>query len=320
MSYSAFGLSLAADWPIPGLLPHEVLSPPDVSVQLESPLVERDVADEEPYYAADPDSAGTPALQVWKTDSHYRLKYADGTQFILDRNGRHVRVIVAAGSTLEDAATYLLGPVIGFAMRLRGTTCLHASVVVLDGEAVAIAGPAGAGKSTTAACFSVMGHAVLSDDIAALAERDGTIHVEPAFPQIRLWPDSVAMLYGTPDALPPLTPNWDKRALPLSQPRAFHQKSVPLGAVYVLGEERAGTEPAIEPVSGSARMLALLANTYVGYLLDRSRRQEEFDALARVASIVEVRRVIRPAAPVLPALICQSILDDCRRRRRAVMT
>lgn len=320
MSYSAFGLSLAADWPIPGLLPHEVLSPPDISVQLESRLVESDIADEQPYYAADPDGAGTPALQVWRTGSHYRLKYADGTQFIIDTNGRRVRVIVAAGSTLEDAATYLLGPVIGFAMRLRGTTCLHASVVVVGGEAVAIAGPAGAGKSTTAACFSMMGHAVLSDDIAALAERAGTIHVEPAYPQIRLWPDSVAMLYGAPDALPPLTPNWDKRALPLSQPRAFHQKALPLGAVYVLGEERGGTDPVIEEVIGSARLLALLANTYVGYLLDRSRRQREFEVLARVASSVEIRRVMRPAAPVPPAVICQHILEDCRRRQCAVPT
>jgi hypothetical protein len=316
--YSAFGLSVASDWPIPGLLRHPDPSPPDMCVRLEPRPGSFDVAREKLYYRSSDDDAGAPTLQVWNTPGYYRLEYADGTQFILDTDGRRVRVIVAAGSTPEDAATYLLGPVIGFAMRLRGTTCLHAAVVAIGDDAIAIAGPAGAGKSTIAACFSAMGHAVLSDDVAALTRRDGSIHVEPAYPQLRLWPDSVAMLYGAPDALPPLTPTWDKRGLCLSQPDAFQQQSLPLGAVYVLADEHGGNEPIIEEVSGSARMRALLANTYVGYLLDRRMRQQEFDALAHLASIVEVRRVLRPAAPVPPAVVCQSLRDDCRRRQCAV--
>ena len=51
---------------------------------------------------------------------------------------------------------------------------------------------------------------------SALVEYDGRVHVQPAYPQLRLWPDSVAMLYGAPDVLPPLTPTWDKRALALT--------------------------------------------------------------------------------------------------------
>lgn len=314
MNYSAFGLSLAADWPIPGLLRQPHASRPDISVRLER-LVECDAAGEQPYYSSEHDGDGVPALQVWKTAGYYRLRYADGTQFVVERNGEHVRVIVAAGSTLEDAATYLLGPVLGFAMRLRGTTCLHASVVAIGGEAIALAGPAGAGKSTTAACFSAMGFPVLSDDIAALAERAGTIHVEPAYPQIRLWPDSVAMLYGAPDALPRLTPTWDKRGLLLSRRRAFQEQSLPLRAVYVLGEVRAGAGPIVEDVSGSASLLVLLANAYVGYLLDRAMRHHEFESLARLAATVPVRRVVRPVEPVAPGAICLSILDDCDRLR-----
>jgi hypothetical protein len=101
-----------------------------------------------------------------------------------------------------------------------------------------------------------MGHAVLSDDIAALTDRDGAMHVQPAYPQIRLWPDSVAMLYGTPDALPPLTPTWDKRALALTEPGTFHQQPLPLRAVYLLAEPRDHAEPAIEDVGGAERLPA----------------------------------------------------------------
>jgi hypothetical protein len=313
--YSAFGLSLAADWRIPGLLQQVDPSPPDICIQLEPRLAGHDAAaGENLYYRSGDEAPGVPTLQVWTTSAGYRLEYADGTQFILDKAGREVRVFVAAGSTPEDAATYLLGPVLGFAMRLRGITCLHASVMTVGDEAIAIAGPAGAGKSTAAAHFSTMGHAVLSDDVAALAERNGAIHVEPAYPQIRLWPDAVAMLYGAAEALPPLTPTWDKRWLCLSQARAFQQNALPLGAVYVLGDHHDGTEPIIDEVSGSACLLALLANTYVGYLLNPKMRQQEFEMLSRVAATVPVRRVVRPIVAMTPRALCSTILEDCERR------
>jgi hypothetical protein len=252
---------------------------------------------------------------VWRTadGAYFRLRYADGTQFLVAATGDDVCVI-SPGSTLEDAATYLLGPVLGFAMRLRGIACLHASVVAVDGQAIAIAGPAGSGKSTTAACFSAMGHAVLSDDIAALTEHDGRVHVQPAYPQLRLWPDSVAMLYGAPDVLPPLTPTWDKRALALDGRGAFQERPLPLRVVYVLGEQGDRAEPSIDDVAGAQRLKILLANTYVGYLLDRNRRRQEFESLAQLASSVHVRRVIRPGgATAGVARLCERILEDCER-------
>ena len=317
MLYSAFGLSLAADWPIPGLIPQSVPLAPDIRVSLHhSPAFSDHTAVEELYYVSEDAELGGPALRVWRTvdGACFRLRYADGSQFLVAGTGNDVRVISPDGSTLEDAATYLLGPVLGFAMRLRGVTCLHASVVAVGGAAIAIAGPPGAGKSTAAAYFSAMGHAVLADDIAALAEHDGTVHVRPAYPQLRLWPDSVAMLYGAADALPPLTPTWDKRALVLSRPGAFQQRSLPLCAVYVLGERPDYPEPAIQDVSGAERLHVLLANTYVGYLLDRTMRHQEFESLARLASSVPVRRLTRPGSSSTAAAICERILEDCERR------
>jgi hypothetical protein len=314
--YSVFGLSLATDWRIPGLIPQAAPLAPDIRVWLRdsSRLSDRDGVVEEPYYVSD-DSETAPALQVWKTidGEYFRLRYADDTQFLIAAAGDEVHAMSPRDSTLEDTATYLLGPVLGFAMRLRGVTCLHASVVAVGESAIAIAGPAGAGKSTTAAHFSEIGHAVLADDIAALAEHDGAVHVQPAYPQLRLWPDSVAMLYGAADALPPLTPTWDKRALVLSRPGAFQQRSLPLRAVYVLGEQPDSPAPAIEEISGAERLRVLLANSYVGYLLDRTMRQREFESLARLASGVAVRRLIRRGSSTPVAAICARILEDCER-------
>ena len=315
MLYSAFGLSLAANGPIPGLIPQAIPSRPDIRVWLHGNPRLSDCAAgaEKRYYVSDDAEAGVPALQVWKTfdGAHFRLRYADDTEFLVAATGREVWAIAQDASTLEDMATYLLGPIIGFAMRLRGVTCLHASVVAVGDRAIALAGPAGAGKSTAAACFAAMGHAVLADDIAALVEHDDVVHVQPAYPQLRLWPDSVAMLYGTPDALPRLTPTWDKRALLLSQHGAFQQQSLPLRAVYVLGQQGDHPTTAIEDVSGAHRLLALLANTYVGYLLDATMRHQEFETLARLAATVPVRRVIRSCGSSDVAAMCAHLLDDC---------
>src|SRR5262249_22183040 len=145
--------------------------------------------------------------------------------------------------TLEDTATYLLGPVLGFILRLRGVTCLHASAVAICDQAIAILGPAGAGKSTTAASFARAGYKVLTDDIVALDERGDAFLVQPAYPRVRLWSESVNALFGTEDALPLLTPTWDKRYLDLqANISCFQEHPLPLAAIYLL--DKRSSDPA----------------------------------------------------------------------------
>ena len=120
-----------------------------------------------------------------------------------------------ASHARRDTATYLLGPVLGFVLRLRGIACLHASAISIDGRTVLLLGPAGSGKSTTAAAFACKGCRVLSEDVCALHCTPDGIFVQPGYPRLRL-PNSVGMLFGAQDALPLLTPNWNKRFLDLA--------------------------------------------------------------------------------------------------------
>ena len=94
------------------------------------------------------DQAGNPALRIWKAarSRYLRLAYFDGTQFWLDRGGTEVWATWPSNLQIEDAATYLLGPVLGILLRLRGVTCLHASAVAFGETAVAFVGSEGAGK------------------------------------------------------------------------------------------------------------------------------------------------------------------------------
>ncbi|MGH9492952.1 MAG: hypothetical protein ACRD2K_05585 [Terriglobales bacterium] len=244
--------------------------------------------------------------------AYFRLLYGDGTSFLLDRAGTRVWAAWPEPLTLEDAATYLLGPVLAFALRLRGYCGLHASAVRVRESAIALLGPPQAGKSTTAAALAKMGYAVLTDDVTILVDRGGSFLVVSGYPLLRLWEDSVHCLFGSADALPRLTPNWDKRYLDLTREEyRFEERPLPLAAIYALGDRtNEGAALAVEPLSGSAALMTLVTNTNVSYLLDSAMRARELEVLGRVAATVPVRKVMPHTDPALLGRLCEVILSD----------
>ncbi len=258
-------------------------------------------------------------LIVWKiaNGDWFRLRYRDGTEFFVDRKGTELWASWLDPFTLEDTATYLLGPVFGFLLRLRGVTCLHASSIAIDDRAVALIGPPGAGKSTTAAAFVRMGYPVLSEDVVALDDLGNCFMVRPGYPLIRLWPESVKTLFGSPDALPLLTPNWNKRYLDLTgSGGGFQSEPLPLAAVYLLNPRSDDpAAPYIEAVPGQEALMSLVANTYTNYLLDQEMRAREFDLLGRLIANVPVRRITPHSDPARLPDLCRTILDDFQRRK-----
>ncbi len=323
--FSAYGLRLASSQPIPGLTPVSAASSADVTVYFGSmPAGLENSSSGSPqviFSEEGPSDAVFPTLtaSLVSGGSFIHFRYVDGTEFLLDRAGTRVWAVWREPLTLEDTATYLLGPVMAFVLRLRGIVCLHASAVAVEDRALALLGPGGAGKSTTAAVFARLGYAVLADDALAVLERGDFFLAQPAYPRVRLWPESVRALYGSDEALPLLTPNWEKRYLPLDENReSFQPDPLPLAAIYILDERsEQAAEPAIETVAPQAALVSLITNSYVNYLLDKTMRSQEFDFLGRLVNRVPVRRVLPLAGPEhLPGL-CRVIAEDFRSLVRA---
>jgi hypothetical protein len=246
------------------------------------------------YISSDTNPSGEPMLRISRVEpgGYVRLAYEDGTQFWVDRKQENVWATWATNSPLENAAAYLLGPVLGVVLRLRGIICLHASAVCIEDRGIALVGPAGAGKSTTAAAFAREGYGVISDDIVALENRGDNFLVMPAYPQLRLWPDSVEMLYGSPEALPRFMPGGEKRLLDLeSQGAQFERRPLPLGAIYVLGDRRQDPALYAEAIRPQNALLLLVADTYANKILDRELRAREFATLGQLVTKVPIRRV-----------------------------
>jgi hypothetical protein len=315
--YRLYGLVVEVDRPIPGLEPERSIGPAELRIWMDAASAAGFPAGvaEEPWYVSPRlTAADEPTVVVHRrADGAFRLRYADGCEYHVDAAGTRVACAWPAHYTVEDAATYLLGPVLGLVLRLRGVPALHASAVAVGGAALAVVGAAGAGKSTTAAALAARGHAVVADDVLALHGTAAGILAQPAYPHLRLWPDVVPALYGPGAELPPLTPNWSKRLLRMDA--AFHPDPLPLGAVYVLAprEEGAGA-PRLEPVGGVDGVLALVANAYVGWFPDRAAQARELEMLGRVARAVPLVRAVPHADPARLGELCGMMEDDFRGR------
>jgi len=242
----------------------------------------------------------------------FHFAYSDGTQFVIDGESRRVWGAVEPPLTSEDLATYFLGPVMGFLLCQRHITSLHASAVSVANHAVAFCADAGYGKSTTAAALALRGIPVLSEDIVPLREANRQFHAVPGYPRVNLWPDSVAKLLGSPDALPQLTPVWEKRYLALDGQQAhFASQELPLGLIYLFSPRSPEpSAPRLEDVRPRIALLELVQNTYMNWLLDRQQRAVEFDTLARLVRSVPIRRIIPSTDPQKINLFCELILKD----------
>lgn len=259
------------------------------------------------------DAGEEPAFLLTSLGSEYfQLAYVDGTRFIVDHEAVRVWGNCPPPYNDEDLATYFLGPVMGFILRRRGFTALHASSISIAGQAIAFSGCPGAGKSTTCAALGLRGAPVLCEDIACLKEEDGRFLVEPGYPRVCLWPSAVEKLFGSRDALPRLTPNWDKCYLPLDGKLAsFSAEHQPLGAIYLFSPRSdESSAPRIEDLSPREAAVELIQNTYMNWLLDRDQRRAEFELLARLVDHVPVRRIVPHRDAERIGDLCKLIVSD----------
>jgi hypothetical protein len=293
-AYAIYGLTLASNAELPRLVEAQASAVPDMTLTVgAAPQWWRANRAPSVRYRTPPaELRPDDHLVVHECAEGFRFRYADATEFHLSRDGREIWATWDPASTLADMATYLLGPVLGFAQRLRGVLCLHASAVVVDDFAVALCGPAEAGKSTTAGAFAAAGYGVLADDVTSLREHGAELMVMPAFGHLRVWEASERILLGTSGTLPRLTPTWEKRLLGLRERGwTFQAAPVRLGAIVLLAPRADDARaPRVETVPPGEAFVAIAANSYTQYLLDAAMRAAEFASIAHMMATAVVLR------------------------------
>jgi hypothetical protein len=179
-SRTAFGLALAIDTRIslPGLghSPHTAAGDPPSRVHLDPDELNRrwETLTTTPLRARELRFGETVFLTVDFAEPAGYLLWADGFgRILISPDGTELLCEPEPGS--DGWANILPFQALPLGATIRGLEVMHASGVVLDGGAVLVAGPPGAGKSSLAAALVRAGGQLLSDDAVALQLRDGAL-------------------------------------------------------------------------------------------------------------------------------------------------
>lgn len=245
-----------------------------------------------------PDDATTICRQARRDGSEYfaieahpRAGYrvwgeSFGT-YLLSGDGEQLRFTPRGPRAAHER--FLVGQVLPFAALLAGLEIFHASAVVLDGRAVAFAGPSGAGKTSLALELCARGASFLADDVLALEPRGERLVAHPGAPLAGVAHAEVARRREAGDEPRGelIATNARERLIrvcPVAGP-------VALGALFLLDRRAAGSgAPRFEPVSDPR---ALLASTF-NFVLDTRERMVGLLEVCALAARTRVERIAIP--------------------------
>ncbi|MUV88610.1 hypothetical protein GJ629_00815 [Halapricum sp. CBA1109] len=245
--------------------------------------------------------------RVQATPGHVRLSYDTIGSFLVTGGDRIVFDPVSTDVVGTKLVRRLFeNEMLGVVLHQRGRLVLHASAVVVDGEAVVFLGPRGVGKSTTAAAFRTRGYPILEDDIVSIRFEDETPVVDPGVPEMRLRPDAVEALGIERTHQCEDDGGSDKRYLVFDE----QPDPVPIGGCYVL---RQGERLVIEDLPEKERLFQLVDQTYTqGMLSDTDASGDHFRQCAAVVERTSFGVLQRPSDhDVLPSLVA-AVVDSSR--------
>ncbi len=228
-------------------------------------------------------------------------------------DGRLIEVRWRGPVPLADIAAFVEASGISTALALRSVPLLHGCAVEAAGAAFLVLGPGGAGKSSLAAASLAAGHALLSDDVAALEARGRDVYVHPGGSQLRLHADSARALGWGPAELSRVfvtTGLPEKVFARLSTADgSFCAHSRRVAAIFVLGTRAAAVR--IERLTPAAALPLLLRDTFGQRAVDatvRARLLPFWTELAREVPIYAVTPPDRVSA--LPSLV-EALVAQC---------
>lgn len=215
-------------------------------------------------------------------------------EFLVGRDGLEILCSPAAGVEDESFQVYLLGQAFSFALVRAGFEPLHATAVERHGEALALVGQSGQGKSTLAASFLASGLRLLTDDLLLVSSGERPPRVYPGPRRIKLLTDAADRILGSAATRVPMNRETDKHVIPVEDGDSCPQPAR-LRGFYVLEHgESPQAQIRIEPLAGREGFMALVGNTFNRYLTDPARLHRQLAEMTRLLGAVPVKRIVFP--------------------------
>ncbi|MCT8138136.1 aldolase [Anaerobacillus sp. CMMVII] len=208
-------------------------------------------------------------------------------------NGDKIYVTPLENSQEDHIRLYLLGTCMGAILMQRKILPLHGSAVAINGKVYAIVGDSGAGKSTLASAFLHRGYRLLSDDVIPVSFNEDNIPiVTPAYPQQKLWKESLDAYGMQSDLYRPIIDRETKFAIPV--PEHFEYEVMPLAGIIELTKTESD-EIDIKPINDLQRFHTLFYHTYRNFFIEPLGLMEwHFNTSAKMLNKLEMYQIKRP--------------------------
>ncbi|MGR9545912.1 HPr kinase/phosphorylase [Priestia megaterium] len=282
-NYKAFGLSILSEIELPELQVNNEQVNKDQMVEIKIEDLTRkwnEVSVNQKYIVV--------------TEQFVMMKIPNSAIFYIEK-GR--TIIVSPLEKADESAIrlYLLGSCMGIILMQRKILPLHGSAVVVSGKAYAFIGDSGAGKSTLASAFLQKGHELVTDDVIAVSlSPHGEPIVTPAYPQQKLWQESLDAFGLKNTNYRPIYDRETKYSVPVVS--KFYEKPLPLAGLFELVKEEDGTTQ-IHRIERLERFRTLFHHTYRNFLIPQLDLMEwHFSTSVQLLNYVSTFQIKRTTA------------------------
>ncbi|MCX7774606.1 MAG: hypothetical protein WHT81_00575 [Rectinemataceae bacterium] len=277
--YSAFGMSILSDFPLPLLPPmDEATNTSDWLVEIRWGSVPKLTENAISLFQVGRIQYEIQGIRVL-------VEIPDSARYAIE--GDNLILVDPCGTQLQSTMIgfYITGLMLIFLLKARGLLVLHGSAVATDGGAILFIGNRGSGKSTTAAALARNGNNILCDDVIPIEENARVLR---GIPRPRLLPDAYETLIGDPTMAAASFDGVDKYQVQM--PAGI--LSAPLRHICILEQENR-EDIHLQALRGAEKFRAVMTHSVFFKGIDTAEKQ--FSLCSSILSRVGVTRVIRPS-------------------------
>ena len=257
-------------------------------------------------------SSGDKLLSYCNQVSYHWLRFPGLADFRISANAKEIFCYPLPEIPQETLRHLFLDQVLPRCLAHQGRIMFHASAVQLEQGLLLCIGDSGAGKSTLAGNFHQAGSPVMSDDCVWVKENKDQIRAVPSYGGLRLWEDSLQVLFSAEQNIQSMAHYSTKKRVPLNENDMLGFGSgIPILAVIVLSPlgQSPDQEVILDRLSHREAFIAMMKQTFQLNLMDLERMTRHMQALGRIVPRLPAFVLSMPRDYDLLPLVRQKILE-----------